>query len=85
MRKYVTQFEVFGIIVMINRYKHGIHEKYKDKIIERDSLYVDGSCHEESFPGSIFHFFKSKHNLMSGDEKTITIYHIILNVRSLFE
>ena len=85
LRKYVTEFEAFGIIIMINRNKGGIKNKYIEKIIRRDRLYIDGSVVEESLPGSEFFYLKSNHKFSGNDDKEITIYHMILNVRSLLD
>ena len=82
LRMYMSDFEHFGIIVMINKNKLSIKKKYV-QLLKNDTLLVDDL--EEPFSESGFINLKSKHFLNSDREKTINIYHFILNTRNLFD
>lgn len=83
IKKYLTSFEKFGIIVMINSNKDSILEKYKKEIIKKDLLIVDNSFEELAFGETGFEYFRTKSFTDSTKTKSIPLYHIILDVYSL--
>jgi len=83
LRGYLTDFERFGIVVMINQNKWSIKEKYIEKIIKKDSLFITDSLREERFHDSNFIYLASKHHTNSNKSKVIDIYHILLDIEPL--
>ena len=81
LRVYMSDFEQFGIVVMINTNKSSIKDKYIE-IVKNDTLFADDF--EESYSESAFINLRSKHISKNDKEKTINIYHFILNTRNLF-
>ena len=84
LRKYLTSFEIFGLVVMINLNKRSIKTKYIENIILKDKFYVNGSL-EDLAPENTFMFFRSNHFVNDDKDKTRTIYHFILNLRPFFD
>jgi hypothetical protein len=84
LRGYMSDFESFGIVVMINPLKSSIKEKYIGEIIKKDKLYVEDSI-EEPFSESAFINLKSKHIAKTDEDETINVYHLILNIANLFK
>ncbi|MBT6690518.1 hypothetical protein HN903_02040 [archaeon] len=82
IKSYLTDFESFGIIVMINEGESSINEKYKKEIIDKDELIVPNSFEKLNFGGTGFEYFKTKSFLDKSKTKEISIYHIILNIFS---
>jgi hypothetical protein len=82
LRIYMSDFEQFGIVVMINTNKSGIKQKYIE-IVKNDMLFANEL--EEPSNESAFINLRSKHFSNSDREKTINIYHFILNTRNLFD
>lgn len=83
LRIYMSDFEEFGIVVMINRNKSSIKDKYIQNIIKKDKYFTDGSI-EEPYSEGAFINLKSEHYVESDNNKRIKIYHFILNIQSLF-
>lgn len=83
IKSYLTDFESFGIIVMINEGKESINDKYKKEVIEKDELMVPDSFEKLSFGDTAFEYFKTKSFLNESKTKKIPIYHIILNAGNL--
>jgi len=81
LKGYMTDFESFGIIIMINPNKSSIKNKYINMIIKKDKSYIKNSLDEDYEPSGVI--FKSKHNNKS-NIKQITIYHVLLNIFPLF-
>jgi len=84
LRKYLTDFENFGIIVMINTCKTSRKKQYVDKIIRADKLLVPDSIIEKPFEETHFVNFESKHYRDSSKQDTIKIYHFIINLGSIY-
>jgi len=85
LKSYLTSFENFGIIVMINPNKSSITQKYKEEIIDSDSLLVDNSFEQFSFGSTGFQYFKTESYTDDSKIKKIPIYHLILDVGNLLE
>jgi len=85
IKSYLTDFESFGIIVMINEGKESINDKYKKEIIDTDELIVPDSFEKISFGNTAFEYFKSRSFLDESKTKEIPIYHIILNAGNLLD
>ncbi len=83
IKSYLTDFESFGIIVMINEGRESIGEKYKEEIIGKDELLVPNSFEKLNFGDTGFEYFKTRSFLDSTKTKFISLYHIILNVGKL--
>lgn len=81
LRMYMSDFEQFGIVVMINTNKSSIKDKYIE-IVKNDTLFADDL--EEPYSESAFINLRSRHFSKNDKEKTINIYHFILNTRNLF-
>ena len=85
LRSYLTDFENFGIILMINPNQSSIKDKYLEKIIKKDPFLINDSIEEQSFlEDTNFVNFKTKHFTDESKSKSITIYHFILNLYPLF-
>ena len=85
IKSYLTDFESFGIIVMINEGKESINNKYKEEIIDQDGLMVSDSFEKLSFGDTSFEYFKTRSFLDESKTKEIPIYHIILNAGNLLD
>ncbi len=83
VKSYLTQFENFGIIMMINPTKSSITTKYKEEIIDKDSLIVADSFEKLNFGDTGFEYFKTKSYTDNSKFKNISIYHFILDVGKL--
>ena len=83
IKSYLTDFESFGIIVMINEGKESINNKYKEEIIDQDGLMVSDSFEKLSFGDTRFEYFKTRSFLDESKAKEIPIYHVILNAGNL--
>lgn len=83
IKSYLTDFESFGIIVMINENKGSIKDKYKKEIIDKDALMVPGSFEELNFGGTGFSYFKTRSFLDENKTKDIPLYHLILEISHL--
>lgn len=83
LRNYMSDFEQFGVVVMINPNKNSIKQKYISKIIENDSLFLDGSI-DEPYQEGAFTNLVSQHFVDDSKEVVINIYHFILNINNLF-
>jgi len=85
IKSYLTDFESFGVIVMINEGKDSINGKYTEEIINKDSLMVENSFEEINFGNTEFGYFKTKSFMDTSKTKSISLYHLILNVGSLLD
>ena len=85
IKSYLTDFESFGIIVMINEGKEFINDKYKKEIIDKDELMVTDSFEKLNFGSTGFEYFKTKSFLDQEKIKSIPIYHFILNAGKLLD
>ena len=85
IKSYLTDFESFGIIVMINEGKEFINNKYKKEIIDKDELMVTDSFEKLNFGSTGFEYFKTKSFLDKEKTKSIPIYHFILNAGILLD
>jgi hypothetical protein len=85
IKSYLTDFESFGVIVMINEGKEFINDKYKKEIIDKDELMVTDSFEKLNFGSTGFEYFKTKSFLDQGKTKSIPIYHFILNAGILLD
>ena len=83
IKSYLTDFESFGIIVMINEGKESINNKYKEEIIDKDELLVLDSFEKLSFGNTSFEYFKTRSFLDSAKTKSVPLYHLILNAGKL--
>ncbi len=83
LKSYLTDFESFGIIVMINEGKESINNKYKEEIIDKDELLVPDSLEKVNLGDTAFEYFKTKSFFDQSKTKSIPIYHIILNAGNL--
>ncbi len=83
IKSYLTDFESFGIIVMINGGKESINNKYKEEIIDKDELLVPDSFEKLSFGNTGFEYFKTRSFLDSAKTKSVPLYHLILNAGKL--
>jgi hypothetical protein len=83
IKSYLTDFESFGIIVMISEGKDSIAKKYKEEIIDKDELLVPDSFEKLSFAG--FEYFKTKSFSDQSKTKEMPLYHIILNAGKLLD
>lgn len=77
LNRYTSDFEKFGVCIIINLRKNSIDQKYLN-IITSDRAYVKDSL--EDLTDAQFFFRKSKRKVRGSLDKTINIYHIILNV-----
>jgi len=85
LRSYLTDFENFGIILMINPNQSSIKDKYLEKIIKKDPFLINDSIDDQPFlEDTNFVNFKTKHFTDNSKSKSITIYHFILNLYPLF-
>ncbi len=84
LKSYLTSFENFGIIVMINPNKSSISKKYVEEIIKKDTLLVENSFEESSFGSTGFQYFKTKSYTDDIKIREIPIYHLILDIGNLF-
>lgn len=82
LKSYFTDFEKFGIIIMINPNKTSIKKKYIQEIIENDPLYVKDTL-DDIFPEIGLVNLESKYYIDENKSETIKIYHYILNIYNL--
>lgn len=85
IKSYLTLFENFGIIIMVNEGKSSISKRYKEEIIDKDSLMVDGSFEIIRHGETGFEYFKTKSFVDDSKIKNIPIYHLILDVGNLLK
>lgn len=85
IKSYLTDFESFGVIVMINESKDSINGKYSKEIIDKDDLMVPDTFEKLTFGDTGFEYFKARSFLDQTKTKSIPIYHIILNAGNLLD
>lgn len=83
LRIYMSDFEEFGIIVMINPNKSSIKDKYIKNIIENDEYLIENSI-EELYSEGAFVNLKSEHYVENDRSKKMRMHHFILNIQNLF-
>lgn len=82
LKGYLTDFEKFGIIVMINPNKSSIKDKYIEEIINNDNSYVTNSLDNISSE-SDFVNLETQYYVDDTKNRKIKIYHYILNISNL--
>lgn len=84
LRKYLSDFENFGLIVMINPNKNGIREKYIKEVILADKLYVKDSLEDEHQESSFTHL-RSQHYTLDSKGSKVAVHHFILNMNTIVQ
>lgn len=84
LKSYISDFESFGIVVMINPNQNSIRDTYLQKIINEDSLYVTDSL-DEPYNETGFTNFKTEYYVDDTKTRKIRVYHLILNISNLYK
>ncbi|MEA2037414.1 MAG: hypothetical protein U9O94_07935 [Nanoarchaeota archaeon] len=82
LKGYLSDFENFGIVIMINPNKTSIRTQYISQIINSDSLLVPDSVDEHHNDFGLINF-KSEFYVDNSKTRKVKIYHYILNIYPL--